>query len=120
MAQDIKDKNQLSADLATIADRTALVETVAGNSKLVTDFVNTVITESEEGIYISSKASSTGILINSDRISFLSNNVEVAYISNQTMQINHGIFVQSATIANFKFEALPSAPTILVIQWVGG
>jgi phage minor structural protein len=119
VAQDILDKEQLATDLATIEGRTALVETIAGNAKLVTEFIDTVITESEEGIYISNGASSTGILIGSDRISFLDNNVEVAYISNQTMQINHGIFVESATISDFKFEKIPGT-TILAITWVGG
>jgi hypothetical protein len=117
VAQEIEDKEQLASDLATIEGRTTLVETIAGNSKLVTEFINTVISESEEGIYISNGASNTGILISTDRISFLDNNVEVAYISNQTMQINHGIFVESATIANFKFERIPNTE-ILVIQWV--
>lgn len=116
--QDIADKDQLATDLATIEGRTTLVETIAGNTKLVTDFINTVITESEEGIYIANGASKTGILIASDRISFMDNNVEVAYINNQTMQINHGIFVQSATIGDFKFEKIPGT-TILAITWVG-
>jgi hypothetical protein len=118
--QDIQDKQALSDSLNTLEGRTTLVETIANNSKIVTDFVNTVITESNEGIFIANGASSTGILIASNRISFMDGDIEVAYISNQTMQINHGIFVQSATIANFKFEALPSAPTILAVQWVGG
>lgn len=119
VTQDIADKAALSASLSTLDGRTTLVETIANNSKIVTDFINTVITESDEGIYIANGSSSTGILIASDRISFMSNNIEVAYISNQTMQINHGIFVQSATIANFKFEAIPGT-TILAVQWVGG
>ena len=116
--QDILDKEQLAADLATIEGRTTLVETLAGDAKLVTDFVNTVITESEEGIYIANGSSSTGILISDNRISFLDNDTEVAYISNQTMQISHGIFVESATISNYKFECLPGTST-LVITWVG-
>jgi phage minor structural protein len=116
--QDIQDKEQLAADLATLEGRTALVEMIAGNNKLVTEFIDTVISESEEGIYISNRASSTGIMISDDRISFMDNDVEVAYISNQTMQINHGIFVESATIADFKFEKIPGT-TIMAIQWVG-
>lgn len=116
--QDILDKEQLAKDLATIEGRAILAETLAGDNKIVTDFVNTVMTESEEGIYLSNKASSTGILIATDRISFMDNNVEVAYISNQTMQINHGIFVKSATISGYKFECIPNTE-ILVITWVG-
>lgn len=118
MAQDIIDKDQLKTDLATIEGRTTLVETIAGNNKIVTEFLETVITEAEEGIYISNRGSNTGILISSDRISFMDNDIEVAYISNKTMQINHGIFVESATISDFKFEKIPGT-TILGITWVG-
>ena len=117
--QNILDKEQLIADLATIEGRTALVEVIAGDSKLVTQFINTIITESEEGIFIAKGSSTTGILIGTDRISFMDNNTEVAYISNQTMEISHGIFVQSATISDFKFEKIPGT-TILAITWVGG
>lgn len=118
VAQAKLDADSVAASLSTMDGRVALVETLAGDSKIVTDFINTVITESEEGIYISNKNSATGILISSNRISFMDNGVEVAYISNQTMQINHGIFVESATIANFHFELIPGT-TILSIGWVG-
>ena len=118
VAQDIIDKDQVAADLATIEGRTTLIETLAGENKIVTEFIETVITQSEEGIFIANGESSTGILISDSRISFMQNDVEVAYISNQTMQISHGIFVETATIANFKFEVIPGT-TILAITWVG-
>lgn len=116
--QDIADKDQLAVDLATMEGRTTLVEILAGDAKTVTEFLETVITQSEEGIFIANGSTSTGILISDDRISFMDNNIEVAYISNQTMQINHGIFVESATIGSFKFEKIPGT-TILGITWVG-
>lgn len=118
VAQDNLDKQQVAKDLAKIEGRSILAETIAGEAKRVTSFVETVITESEEGIFISNKGASTGILISNDRISFMDGTTEVAYISNQTMQINHGIFVESATIAKYKFELIPGTE-ILAIQWVG-
>lgn len=116
--QDIIDKDQLSKDLATIEGRTTLVETIAGNNKLVTEFIETVITQSEEGIFVGNESNRTGILLSDKRISFLDKNTEVAYISNQTMEIKHGIFVESAIISDFKFEKIPGT-TILAITWVG-
>ena len=112
------DKEEVAASLKTLEGRTILAETIAGDAKNVTNFIETVISESEEGIFISNKGSNTGILIGSDRISFLDGEIEVAYISNQTMQINHGIFVESATIAKYKFELIPGTQ-ILAVQWVG-
>lgn len=116
--QDIEDKQKLAEDLASIEGRTALVEILANDSKLVTQFIETVITESEEGIFIGNETNKTGVLISDRRISFLDNDVEVAYISNQTMEITHGIFVESATISGFKFEKIPGTE-ILGITWVG-
>ena len=115
---DISDKEELAVNLANIEKRAIFAETIAGESKKVTNFIETVITESEEGIFIANKGNSTGILISNDRISFVDGTTEVAYISNQMMQINHGIFVESATIAKFKFELIPGTET-LAIQWVG-
>ena len=116
--QDILDKEQLIADLATIEGRTALMEILAGENKLVTEFIETVITQSEEGIFVGNESTDTGILISDNRISFVDHGREVAYISNQTMQISHGIFVESATISDFKFEKIPGT-SILAITWVG-
>ncbi len=117
IAQDISDKEQLAADLATLEGRTTLIETLAGDNKLVTQFIETVITESEEGIFIGNSTNRTGLLLSDARISFLDNDTEVAYISNKTMEITHGIFVETATISNFKFEKIPGT-TILGITWV--
>src|SRR5690606_18326446 len=102
--QEIADKAQLAESLATLEGRTELVEILAGDNKLVTQFIETYISESEEGIFVGNRGNNTGILVGTDRISFLDNGTEVAYISNQTMEITHGIFVESATISNFKFE----------------
>ena len=118
ISQAISDREALAGDLATLAGRTALVETIAGDNKLVTSFIDTVITESDEGIFISTADGETGVLISEERISFLDGGTEVAYISNQTMEITHGIFVESATISGFKFEKIPNTE-ILSITWVG-
>lgn len=116
--QDILDKEQLEADLATLEGRTALVEIIAGESKLVSEFVDMVITQSNEGIFIGNREKNNGMLISDERISFLDNGTEVAYISNQTMEITHGIFVESATIGGFRFEKIPGTET-LAITWSG-
>src|SRR5690606_3501795 len=118
LAQDIADKEALEQALADIEGRTTLIEILANDNKLVTQFIDTVITESEEGIFIGNNANNTGVLVSTDRISFLDSGTEVAYISNKTMEITHGIFVETATIADFKFEKIPGTE-ILTITWVG-
>ena len=123
-AQDIADKDKLIEDLNTLEGRTALVETLAGNNKIVTQFIDTVITESDEGMFIGNVSNDKGILISEERISFVDGKgedlkpIEVAYISNRTLKITHGIFVESATIGGFKFERIPGTE-ILSLKWAG-
>ena len=114
----IRDKDSLAEQLGTIEGRTKLIEIIAEESKLVTTFIDTVITESDEGIFIGSQSERVGVLISNERISFMDGGSEVAYISNQTMMITHGIFVESAVISSFKFEKIPNTE-ILAITWAG-
>lgn len=118
VSQDIEDKAALAQTLSDMDGRTEFVRILAEDSKIVTDFINTTIVESEEGVFIGNQANNTGVLVSSARISFVDNGTEVAYISNKTMEITHGIFVETATIADFKFEKIPGTE-ILTITWVG-
>lgn len=116
--QDILDKEELANSILDINQRTVGIVNELGETSRVTRFVDTVIKEADEGILVSRESSKTGILITDNRISFMSNDVEVAYISNNTMQITHGIFVETATISDFKFEKIKGT-SILAITWVG-
>lgn len=116
--QNYNDKRELSDKLSTLEGRTALVENIMGDKVERWEFIETVITNSEEGIFIGNNNKKTGVLLSDERISFMDNDVEVAFISNQTMEISHGIFVKSATIGKHKFETLPNSD-ITVVNYVG-
>ena len=68
-------------------------------------------------VTIGQKDSPTNIQIKNDRISFMQSGTEVAYITEQTMEITHGIFVESAKIGEHKQETLSGGHT--VFTWEG-
>lgn len=72
----------------------------------------------DEGILIQELNGSTGIRISKDRIDFLDGSGEpVAFITNQEMKINRGIFVETAQIGEHKIQTLAGGHTIFT--WMG-
>lgn len=63
-------------------------------------------------ILLGEDGSSTYLEISKDKITFNNAGSEVAYISNQTMEITHGIFVQTATIAGMRIQRIPGSNNI--------
>ena len=63
-------------------------------------------------IILGQEGSNTFLEIAPDRINFNNGGVVVAYISNQTMEITHGIFVQTATIAGMRIQRVPGSNNI--------
>lgn len=110
------------------------VETILGEQSARWSFINNRIIEMADGnIWIgdgdaTEDGYSTGILIGpnydpatgltKNRIAFYNQGVLTAYIQDGLMRIDHGIFIESATISNFKFEAI-SGTDILSISFVG-
>lgn len=119
--QDITEAEQALAE-QTLADVQATVSTIEnnlGDSSEKWNFIDNSITASNDGISISNEESSMSVFIAEDRISFFDGGVEVAFISNKVLQINHGIFVQSAQIGAHLISSLPENNDITVMQWVG-
>lgn len=57
------------------------------------------------------------VVISNERIRFLQNNVEVAYISNESLQITDATVLNSLTLGNFKF--IPRANGNLTLRYMG-
>lgn len=72
-------------------------------------------------IYLELGRSSTAnkIRIYTDRISFLSGDSEVAYISDQTLRITQGIFVESAQIGKHRISTVDGTD-FTSVNYVGG
>ena len=113
------DKGVAEGALNAVRDTVVAIENNLGESAEQWNFIQTSITNSEQGILITNEGSPMGVMISNDRISFYDNGVEVAFISDKVLQINHGIFVQSAQIGAHLISSLPENPDITIVQWVG-
>ena len=90
------------------------------------NFDVTQITMGEEGMFVGTNDSNMGILIAPDRvvggktipagIYFQDGGQTIAFISGQMMQINRGIFVQSAQIGEHQIETIAGGHTIF--SWI--
>lgn len=110
---------QSQADLQNIDGRTALIESNLGNMSEKWNFIDTSITMAEEGILISDKADKMSILVSSGRIVFFDNEVEVAYITSQMLNISRGVFLESATIGNHVITKYSNTSPVTIIRYVG-
>ena len=63
-------------------------------------------------IILGQEGSNTFLEIAPDKISFNNGGAVVAYITNQTMEITHGIFVSTATIAGMRIQRVPGSNNI--------
>ena len=116
------EKAEIDLDIATdeianLLQRVPAIELQLGNFVQSLQFVDTYMRLGEEGLIIGSKTGATAIRITDDRIDFLDGSGDpVAYITNQIMRINRGIFVDSAQIGGHKIETIAGGHT--VFTWV--
>ena len=61
----------------------------------------------------------TKLALTSDRLAFLVNNEEVAYLSNQRLNITHAVIEKSLQIGNIKFIPTSSGTAIVAVNAVG-
>ena len=105
-------------EIADLLERVPAVELQLGEFIQSWIFLDTYVRMGEEGLLIQEINGQTGIRITTDRIDFLDGSGEpVAYITNQVMRINRGIFVDSAQIGEHKIETIDNGHT--VFTWMG-
>jgi putative anti-receptor protein len=119
---DIEEAGRKDAEQAAIraSERIAELQNKVGELKIVTEFVNTYMSQSEEGIIVGQKDGSSKVLVSTDRISFISGGKEVASISQGVLQIDNGVFVKSLRIGRFVTMQDPSNPDRNITLYVGG
>lgn len=119
---DIEEAGRKDAEQAVIraSERIAELQNKVGELKIVTEFVNTYMSQSEEGIIVGQKDGSSKVLVSTDRISFISGGKEVASISQGVLQIDNGVFVKSLRIGRFVTMQDPSNPDRNITLYVGG
>ena len=106
-------------DLIETARRVdAIVETLGGLKKTKT-FIDTYITEANEGIVIGTNDNVSQIRVTHDRIAMYSAGKEVMYISQGVIHIDNGVFTKSLQIGRFRTEQHQTNLDINVCRYVG-
>lgn len=106
-------------DINGIDNRTAILEQNFGDYAVDWNFIRTSVRLAEEGLRLSKEGDDTGILIQNDKISFVTSDNEVAYMTGQELYINQGTFLNNVKIGQHRVSTLPSDSTITVIRYEG-
>lgn len=114
-----QDKEQAENNLKSIDARTAIIENNFGEYAEEWKFVRTSIRMADEGIKIGNVDKKTNVLVSDDRISFFNNGNEVAFISDNQLQINQGTFLKNMRVGAHQIDSLANNNDVTVVRWVG-
>ena len=117
MAARNKDASQSEDNLSTALSSISMIEKDLGEMSETWKFVDRFIQNTPKGIVVGNESTGSYILIKEDRLSFFSNSQEVAFISQNLMEISRGAFVEQIQIAKYQFEE--STNNHLTIRYVG-
>lgn len=113
-------RKEAEAAAIRASDRIVDLQRKVGELKIMTEFVDTYMSQSEEGLIVGRKDGSSKVLVSNDRISFISGGKEVASISQGVLQIDNGVFVKSLRIGRFVTIQDPTNPNRNLTLYVGG
>ena len=116
--QDVSAQNK--NDIKNVNNRTTVVEGFYSEMKVKWNFIDESFSFSEEGMFISNAQSKMSIQITSDKIVFWDNNVDVAFITGEVLNIQKGVFLESATIGNHLITKFSDSSPVTIIRYVGG
>lgn len=119
-AVDEAGRKEAEAAAIRASERIVDLQRKVGELKIMTEFVDTYMSQSEEGLIVGRKDGSSKVLVSNDRISFISGGKEVASISQGVLQIDNGVFVKSLRIGRFVTMQDPTNPNRNLTLYVGG
>ena len=98
------DKKKSESSLAKAQDSIDLIVNEMGDRSESWNFLERNISNTPEGILVGSKSNGSYILIKEDRISFYSNGSEVAFFSQNLLEVTRGAFVEEMQVGAYKLE----------------
>ena len=98
------DKKESNKRLQEALNSISLLTNNMGEMSETWNFVDRYIKNTKEGIVVGNHEEGSYILIKEDRLSFFSNNEEVAFIAQNLMEISRGAFVEQIQISQYIFE----------------
>ena len=90
-----------------------------GDKSVRWNFLTTYMKPGEEGLIIGKIDGTTSIRVSDDRIAFYSGGKEVAFISNNTLEIENGIFTTKLQVGRFQTSQYGPNPDSNIVRYVG-
>nr|DAX20027.1 MAG TPA: tail protein [Caudoviricetes sp.] len=108
------------SDLVTQSQRIIQLETSLGDMAAKTSFIDSFITQSNEGLTIGKTDGSSSIMFSpAGRISMFSSGKEVMYIDKGMLYIDNGTFVKTIQVGRYRTEQYFADLDMNVIRYVG-
>lgn len=108
------------SDLVTQSQRIVQLQTVLGDMASKTSFIDSFITQSNEGLTIGKTDGSSSIMFSpAGRISMFSSGKEVMYIDKGMLYIDNGTFVKTIQVGRYRTEQYFADLDMNVIRYVG-
>ena len=114
------DRIKIENDLVTQAQRIVQLQTSLGDMAAKTSFIDSFITQSNEGLTIGKIDGSSSIMFSpAGRISMFSSGKEVMYIDKGMLCIDNGTFVKTIQVGRYRTEQYFADLDMNVIRYVG-
>lgn len=114
------DRIKIENDLVTQSQRIVQLQTSLGDMATKTSFIDSFITQSNEGLTIGKTDGSSSIMFSpAGRISMFSSGKEVMYIDKGMLYIDNGTFVKTIQVGRYRTEQYFADLDMNVIRYVG-
>lgn len=113
------DKSASEKKLTDLSNRIDATVKDLGNMSVRWNFLDTYMKPGNEGLMIGKIDGSTSIRVSDNRIAFYSGGKEVAFISNNTLEIENGIFTTQLQVGRFQTSQYGPNPDANIVRYVG-
>lgn len=113
------DKKASEAAVANALNRVALTHNEIQDMAVRYSFLDRSITLADEGLIVGNKGAGTYLRVADDRISFVNNGSEVAFISGNMLQFTQAIFTERIQVGEWLLSGYEHDQQIFVIRHVG-
>lgn len=114
------DRIKIENDLVTQSQRIVQLQTSLGDMAAKTSFIDSFITQSNEGLTIGKIDGSSSIMFSpAGRISMFSSGKEVMYIDKGMLYIDNGTFVKTIQVGRYRTEQYFADLDMNVVRYVG-
>ncbi|HFI0329897.1 TPA: hypothetical protein ACGOU0_000263 [Streptococcus suis] len=114
------DKAASETKLTDLSGRIDAAVKNLGDMSVRWNFLDTYMKPGNEGLMIGKIDGSTSIRVSDNRIAFYSGGKEVAFISNDTLEIENGIFTTQLQVGRFQTSQYGPNPDANIVKYVGG